>query len=338
MRFLRPPVLILLVLFWPGLLQAKASCSDDTRPDLSNPWPSQWGTIHWKEGWYGSEQKTISGALDCNPSTGIWEYNGTWTHRSTGRSGPVRLIFETPYAFTGEYKTPEKSVGGWTGSASGGKRASDERKQLEPEAVAGCPYPQQIAKIEKDTRDAINKLLRPLRRHIDSFEKGTRPKLCIENGEGRLHIQGGSIFRSVAEFISKNTETYFVGAPLLQKVEGKLMNWMNREILKTKDLVKPPEEAWREFNDLETMRRDVINNMETVLRRNMCKVLPAYEEARNMLGVITADEVLANPRCNRFQRNDAVYKARLIREQLKREFEDMLPEGGRFDSFRLDCL
>lgn len=68
-------------------------------PDLSCPWPSTYGMIHWDAGYYGSKTKTLSG--DLIQENGRWQYRGTWGRTNSARAGTVVFTFESPTSFSG---------------------------------------------------------------------------------------------------------------------------------------------------------------------------------------------------------------------------------------------
>ena len=93
----------------------KLSPCEVPKPDLSCPWSSSYGNIHWGSGYYGSKTRTISGKLA--KEGGKWVYRGTWGRTNGSRTGGVVFTFNGANSFTGFWT--EGSSGKqtkWTGS------------------------------------------------------------------------------------------------------------------------------------------------------------------------------------------------------------------------------
>lgn len=92
--------------------------SDSEEPNLSGVWTSQHGDIHWDEGWYGDENRTLSrGALTRDGDA--WVLKGTWGRRNDpSRNGGFEFRFDSPCSFSGSwwYASSPDSRNGWSGS------------------------------------------------------------------------------------------------------------------------------------------------------------------------------------------------------------------------------
>ena len=71
------------------------------KPNLSCAWKSDFGDIHWKEGYYGGTHKTLSGELYLK--NGIWVYEGNWGRTKGSDWGKVYFEFTSATEFTGYY-------------------------------------------------------------------------------------------------------------------------------------------------------------------------------------------------------------------------------------------
>ncbi len=85
------------------------------RPDLSKPWSSTWGNIHWGENYYGTKSKTLTGKLV--KINNRWVFFGRWGRTSSDRSGQVMFTFTSPTSFEGYYTENSKKGGSWRGAA-----------------------------------------------------------------------------------------------------------------------------------------------------------------------------------------------------------------------------
>ena len=93
----------------------KTPPASTARPDLSKPWSSSWGSIHWDEGYYSTKTKTLTGKLvKINER---WVFFGRWGRSDSDRSGQVMFTFKSPTAFEGYYTEHSKKSGSWNGSA-----------------------------------------------------------------------------------------------------------------------------------------------------------------------------------------------------------------------------
>lgn len=96
-----------------------------TRPNLSSPWPSQFGPIHWPGaldrpgptvGFYGEPNKTITGSLREDKSDGTYFFVGRWGRRDSNAGGALRFNFDgSGRAFSGWYESTDGTRKPWTG-------------------------------------------------------------------------------------------------------------------------------------------------------------------------------------------------------------------------------
>ncbi|MEM7196010.1 MAG: hypothetical protein AAF402_13755 [Pseudomonadota bacterium] len=315
------------------------------RDSIYGTWTTSYGTMFIGQSTkYVAEYSSDGGRIVGNSSdrtvSGFWVENGSAEKCDSQKDGSFHWgRFEASFnadftVFSGKWGYCNKpATQPWNGS-----RAAAERIAETPIAQqAGCPFPSLIAELEKNTRDGINRKLRTFRRAIDDFEKNTRPKLCIDNTEASMTLSEPNYVRMPFDYLRDNLKVYAAAAPVEAKAASKLLEWLLGKILDSKDRIDSPEAAWQEYQDIQAMRKNTISNLETTLKKNMCRYLPELEKARTILAQVDQDAVLANSKCNNYQRSDAVYKAQLISEQLKREFRDLLPNAGGFDAIKSLC-
>ncbi len=95
----------------------KCTSCETPKPDLSCPWNSTFGKIHWNKGYYGTTSKTISGKL--TQKDGVWVYEGNWGRTNSSRSGKVYFTFSTPNKFSGYWSEGNSSKkNNWAGSGT----------------------------------------------------------------------------------------------------------------------------------------------------------------------------------------------------------------------------
>lgn len=88
---------------------------DDGYPDRSQPWASDFGPIHWKEGYYGNPSKIIEGTLRSHGSP-QYIFEGFWQHSDTGARGSVLFVFSADgKRFEGTYTDSHGRQKPWNG-------------------------------------------------------------------------------------------------------------------------------------------------------------------------------------------------------------------------------
>ena len=93
----------------------KCSSCEVPQPDLSCPWKSTYGNIHWGSGYYGTTTKTISGKLF--KEGGAWIYRGTWGRTDSSKAGKVEFRFTSATSVTGFWiSNGSTTKSSWSGS------------------------------------------------------------------------------------------------------------------------------------------------------------------------------------------------------------------------------
>lgn len=89
----------------------------NTHPDLSKAWSSDFGPIHWAEGFYGNPDKTLNARLELE--NGNFVYRGQWGRKSNPSSkGWVAFTFSPDgKSFKGSYGAKDGSIKEWNGFA-----------------------------------------------------------------------------------------------------------------------------------------------------------------------------------------------------------------------------
>jgi len=83
-------------------------------PDLNRAWNSDFGPIHWKQGFYGNPNKTLTGRM--TKQNGKMVYEGQWGRRDSAARGAVRFVFSSDgKRFAGTYRASNGSVKTWNG-------------------------------------------------------------------------------------------------------------------------------------------------------------------------------------------------------------------------------
>lgn len=71
------------------------------RPNLNQIWQSNYGNIHWQEGWYRNQTQTIaitSQGWDSNRNAYVVE--GRWGRTNSNDAGPFEMIFSSACEFS----------------------------------------------------------------------------------------------------------------------------------------------------------------------------------------------------------------------------------------------
>lgn len=98
---------------------APPRAAEAARPDISCPWSSSYGEIHWSDGWYGNRTKTLRGSLSREGDR--WVFRGTWARTNGSRTGAVLFTFDSATSFRGYWTEGASGTQRtWTGSGSCG--------------------------------------------------------------------------------------------------------------------------------------------------------------------------------------------------------------------------
>lgn len=98
-------------------LVAPALAVENTKPKLQYPWNSTFGKIHFYKGYYGNQEKRISGQL-FKDANGRWTYSGRWSRASSSRTGNLLFVFsQNGFDFTGYFSNETGSRSPWTGQS-----------------------------------------------------------------------------------------------------------------------------------------------------------------------------------------------------------------------------
>ena len=88
-------------------------------PDLKKVWSSSYGEIHWEEGYYGNQEKTLKVVEHGWDSVGKkYVVRGIWGRKSSKDSyGLFEFVFSDIHSFTGHWGGAELPLPyGWSGS------------------------------------------------------------------------------------------------------------------------------------------------------------------------------------------------------------------------------
>ena len=92
------------------------------KPDLSRPWSSTWGDIHWGEGFYEIPNKTIEIARQhWDGMEGVYIVEGRWGRQEGDEQGGYRFVFRSACRFEGRwwYSSSPASRQPWKGKLEG---------------------------------------------------------------------------------------------------------------------------------------------------------------------------------------------------------------------------
>ena len=85
------------------------------KPNLDEVWISQFGKIHWRQGFYNNSNNRISGQL-FQDSKGKWIYSGRWSRANSSRNGHVHFTFsDDGYSLKGAYTSEDPQRKEWNG-------------------------------------------------------------------------------------------------------------------------------------------------------------------------------------------------------------------------------